>query len=152
MYNHAPEDYSCPFCEMAADTRPPREASAIVCRYDEVFVAVNRKWWPANRGGLLVIPYAHFENVYDLPVRLGTPLQQAIRDAAFALKQYFGCAGVSTRQHNEPAGNQDVWHYHVHVFPRHENDNLYGQRGGRASDADVAAVARALRDVWSQVE
>jgi histidine triad (HIT) family protein len=32
---------------------------------------------------------------------------------------------VSTRQHNEPAGNQDVWHLHVHVFPRYPGDQLY---------------------------
>lgn len=29
------------------------------------------------------------------------------------------------RQHNEPDGNQDVWHFHVHVFPRYAGDNLY---------------------------
>ena len=33
--------------------------------------------------------------------------------------------GVSTRQHNEPAGNQDVWHYHLHVFPRYQDDAFY---------------------------
>lgn len=37
----------------------------------------------------------------------------------------YGCDGVSTRQHNEPAGDQDVWHFHVHVFPRYEGDGLY---------------------------
>ncbi|MER5390020.1 RtcB family protein [Saccharopolyspora sp. NPDC002686] len=30
------------------------------------------------------------------------------------------------RQHNEPAGDQDVWHHHVHVFPRYPGDDLYG--------------------------
>jgi hypothetical protein len=30
------------------------------------------------------------------------------------------------RQHNEPAGNQEVWHYHLHVFPRYARDDLYG--------------------------
>lgn len=29
------------------------------------------------------------------------------------------------RQHNEPGGGQDVWHFHVHVFPRQANDRLY---------------------------
>jgi histidine triad (HIT) family protein len=29
------------------------------------------------------------------------------------------------RQHNEPAGNQDRWHYHMHVFPRYAGDDLY---------------------------
>jgi len=29
------------------------------------------------------------------------------------------------RQHNEPDGGQDVWHFHVHVFPRYKDDKLY---------------------------
>ena len=40
----------------------------------------------------------------------------------------YDCAGTSTRQHNEPAGYQDAWHYHVHVFPRYPGDNLYNTR------------------------
>jgi histidine triad (HIT) family protein len=48
------------------------------------------------------------------------------RRIAIALKEAFACDGTSTRQHNEPAGNQhDMWHLHVHVFPRYEGDNLY---------------------------
>lgn len=41
------------------------------------------------------------------------------------MKRVYGCDAVSTVQHNEPYGNQDVWHYHVHVFPRYDGDNLY---------------------------
>jgi histidine triad (HIT) family protein len=41
------------------------------------------------------------------------------------MKEVYRCDGVSTRQHNEPAGDQDVWHLHVHVFPRYEGDQLY---------------------------
>jgi len=37
----------------------------------------------------------------------------------------YACDGVSTRQHNEPDGGQDVWHYHLHVFPRYTGDDLY---------------------------
>ncbi len=117
MISHAPADYSCPFCrninEGGADH--PLEMIRV---YDDVVVKMNPKWWRANRGALLVVPKEHHENVFDLPVGLGTPIQIAVRDAAIALKTAFECDGVSTRQHNEPAGYQDVWHYHVHVFPR----------------------------------
>ena len=41
------------------------------------------------------------------------------------MKQAYECNGVSTRQHNEPAGNQDMFHLHVHVFPRWRHDELY---------------------------
>jgi hypothetical protein len=42
------------------------------------------------------------------------------------MRDAFGCEGISTRQHNGPAGNQDVWHFHLHVFPRYPNDGLCG--------------------------
>ena len=41
------------------------------------------------------------------------------------MKEVYKCDGVSTRQHNEPAGDQEVWHYHFHVIPRYANDDLY---------------------------
>jgi histidine triad (HIT) family protein len=44
---------------------------------------------------------------------------------AIAIRSTYCCDGVSTRQHNEPDGNQDAWHHHVHVFPRYRDDNLY---------------------------
>ena len=37
----------------------------------------------------------------------------------------YGCDGTSSKQHNGYHGNQDVWHYHLHVFPRYKDDNLY---------------------------
>ncbi len=41
------------------------------------------------------------------------------------MRAAWGCDGVSTRQHNEPAGNQHMWHYHMHVTPRFRGDDLY---------------------------
>ena len=51
------------------------------------------------------------------------------------MKAAYGCPGISTCQHNEPAGGQDVWHFHVHVFPRYLEDNLYLQPSGRLTVA-----------------
>lgn len=50
------------------------------------------------------------------------PLSKQI---ALAMKRAYECDGTSVRQHNEPAGGQDVWHYHLHVFPRYTGDALY---------------------------
>ena len=113
-----------------------------------MFVKLNPKWWPRNPGAALVIPVQHFENVYDLHPELGTPMQRAVRDCAIAMKRAFGCDGISTRQHNEPAGNQDVWHYHVHVFPRWHDDNLYGAEGAPADPKEMSRLAAQLRSEW----
>lgn len=83
------------------------------------------RWWPNNEGHVLIIPNEHYENLYDLPREYAHRIQDLAQAIAIAFKLVYHCHGISTRQHNEPAGNQDVWHYHLHVFPRYEGDNLY---------------------------
>jgi histidine triad (HIT) family protein len=149
MHSHAPVDYVCPFCNYVAgggdDYVGPEH---VVERTDATLTYVSPKWWPNNHGALLVIPTDHHENLYVLPDTLAEPLQRAVRRAAVALKLAYGCDGVSTRQHNEPAGNQDVWHYHVHVFPRYADDGLYASRGAWADRAEMTHRAELLRAVY----
>jgi histidine triad (HIT) family protein len=89
---------------------------------------ISPRWWPNNHGHVLVVPNAHYEHLYDLPDTYGHAVHDLVRRVAVAMRSTYGCQGISTRQHNEPAGNQDVWHYHVHVFPRYPDDNLYGSK------------------------
>ena len=149
MFNHEPDDYRCPFCRNLRDGESDLPLE-ILHRTDDVFVKVNPKWWPNNPGAALVIPVEHHENLYDLPDRLAEPLLSATRATAIAMKRAFACEGVSTRQHNEPAGNQDVWHYHLHVFPRFRDDGLYRLDSDWAwASADaIHACAERLRDAW----
>ena len=76
----------------------------------------------------MAVPNEHFENLYDLPERYAADLYGIIKKVALALKTVYACEGISTRQHNETAGSQDVWHYHVHVTPRYTNDQFYGSQ------------------------
>lgn len=144
MVSHAPVGYRCPFCRniQAGEADHPLE---VVYGDDDVFVKMNPRWRPNNPGAVLVIPVDHFENIFDLPVEFGTPIQRAARSAALAMKAAFGCDGVSTRQHNEPAGNQDVWHYHLHVIPRWHGDDFDLHPGTIAPAERVRERADLLR-------
>ena len=123
---HEPSGWACPFCTLLAGTTNANNiAGDIVARGDLAFARIASKWWPANPGGVLVIPTAHHENLYDLPTEVGHAVWDLTQRVAVAMRATYGCTGVSTRQHNEPDGNQDVWHLHVHVLPRHPGDDLY---------------------------
>jgi histidine triad (HIT) family protein len=91
-------------------------------------------------GHVLVIPNEHYENIYDIPQDLLVEVYKVVQKVAIAIRSTYDCEGTSTRQHNEPAGGQDVWHLHVHVFPRHENDQLY-QNDDQNNFVDAAARA-----------
>ena len=144
--NYEPDSYQCPFCRVAAgeDLRDDyTKQSDIVFRDDTVTAFISSAWWPANPGHVLVIPNQHVENVYEFPAELGRSLMVAVQRVAVAMKAAYACDGVSTRQHNEPAGNQDVWHFHQHVFPRWEEDRLYERHRERALAPDQAKLERA---------
>ncbi|HWY60490.1 MAG TPA: HIT family protein [Rhizomicrobium sp.] len=127
MYNHQPENYDCPLCKIARGepTEHGDQEGSVIFRDDEITAFVAGKWWRSNPGHVIIIPNKHVENLYDMPQEISHKIFDFSKTAAIALKAAYGCDGTSMRQHNEPAGNQDVWHFPLHVFPRYVNDDLY---------------------------
>lgn len=124
---HEDEGYDCPFCAlMSRGGNGVVDRSDIVAVRDGAFAFISPRWWPRNEGHVLVAPTEHHENLYTIPSGPLHAVTDLIQEVARAIRRSYGCDGVSTRQHNEPAGDQDVWHFHVHVFPRYDGDGLYG--------------------------
>lgn len=142
---HAPPGYDCPFCDIARTLPSPAPESAVVLVDANVFALVPTHHYAGIKGNCLVIPRDHYENVLDIPDHLGSDVFRATRRLAQAMRDAFGCEGISTRQHNGPAGNQDVWHYHLHVFPRYSNDGLYAGPKVRYATEERMAWAAKLR-------
>ena len=146
--SHAPPGYICPFCLLVqgVENRYVYSVAAdVVFQNEAVSAFVSSHQWPNNLGHVLIIPNAHYENIFDLPVTIGAEIHAAAQTIAHAMKKAYGCAGISTRQHNEPMGNQDVWHYHLHVFPRYENDQLYQSERAFMETEKRAAYAQKLK-------
>ena len=144
MYNHAPAGYECFVCDVVAGD--PGD-SVVVTESERALAIVSRRVWARGPGHVLVVPKAHVENLYDLGDDDGLDVLRLTRTIAIGLKAAFSCDGTSTRQHNEPAGNQDLWHLHVHVFPRYHGDDLYGSGYRDATLEERRAFAAELQAV-----
>jgi histidine triad (HIT) family protein len=128
MYNHAPKKYFCPFCQLASGKDHKEVASRqrdIIYKDKNIMIFIASSWWPNNPGHVLIVPKKHYENIYDLPESLLIKIQKMGKKIVLVLKKTYNCSGTSFRQHNESDGGQDVWHYHLQVFPRYKNDRLY---------------------------
>lgn len=149
MYDHGPAGYVCPLCQIAKGepTSLGDQEPDVLYRDEMVTIFIAGKWWRSNPGHVIVIPMQHIENIYDLPTVLGHAIADASKRVALALKAAYKCDGVSSCQHNEPAGNQDVWHYHLHIFPRYEGDRLYQRHEESywAPEQERRAYAQKLR-------
>ena len=109
---------SCPFCEIA-DGRRRQE----VVHADESVVAFLCEP-PAVWGHVLVVPRRHVADVWEIEPGELAAVTAAAKRVADALRVTVDAEGISLRQNSGDASGQDVFHFHLHVIPRHEGDPL----------------------------
>lgn len=128
MFNHAPADYQDPFLIIAKGTdfaQVDSDPDDVFYRDSLITAFVSSICWEGNEGNVLIIPNEAYENLYDIPEKVLAEVHVFSKRVALAMRTAYECDGITIQQHNEPAGNQEVWHYHVHVLPRYEGDDLY---------------------------
>lgn len=128
MYNHEPNNYICPFCLIVSGEENEHvytKQEDIFYRDDNLTALISSHWWPNNSGSVIILCNKHYENIYDIPDQILEKMFVFAKKVSLAFKKVYKCNGTSIRQHNEPDGNQYVWHMHIAVFPRYKNDNLY---------------------------
>ena len=157
MYNHAPSDYVCPICvaiEGIEDDRTMIRKSDIVYQDDLVTAFIGSFFVADNPGHPIIVPNKHYENLYDLPDPEAHKVISISRLIAQALKISHSCDGVMVRQNNEPASSQHAFHYHMHLFPRYNSDNLDSKMGisRKTTPEERLLYADKLREAIQQIE
>lgn len=76
-----------------------------------------------TKGHTLVVPKKHVKNVYEMDESLAKDVFESIPKIAKALKKAFNPIGLNIINNNEQP-LQSVDHFHIHLVPRYENDDL----------------------------
>lgn len=110
---------NCEFCQIVAGESP----GSFVYE-DDVSVAFLTLR-PMNRGHTLVIPKNHAVSLSELDRGTGGHLFEVAVDVASLLRESpIQCEGVNFWLADGPAAGQEVFHVHLHVIPRFENDSV----------------------------
>jgi histidine triad (HIT) family protein len=133
-------DPNCIFCKIVAGELP-----AAIVDEDErtiAFMDIN----PATRGHALVIPREHARDVLEVdPENLAATSAGAKRLAERVVER-LGADGVNLLNSCGRVAWQTVFHFHIHVIPRYQDDPLRLPWIPAAGDPDeIAAAAEALR-------
>lgn len=150
MPSHAPQNYNCPICLaiQGAESKDTFILQNDIIFKDEVAIVFLSSFKYSNHPIQPIIsPIKHYENLYDIPDADLTHIHILSRKIALATKQAYNCDGISIRQNNEPAGDQHAFHYHLHVFPRFNNDDFANKltRHQIASKEERASSANLIR-------
>jgi histidine triad (HIT) family protein len=130
----------CIFCQIVAGELP-----AQIVAQDERTISFM-DIFPGAAGHALVIPRTHVRNIYEVEPEDLTAVMLAAQRLAVRVRDRLGADGVNLVNSCEPAAGQTVFHFHVHVLPRYENDSLRMMWHPAPGDADeIARLAEELR-------
>lgn len=107
-----------------------------VTLYEDAHVLAFMDVMPQSDGHCLVIPKEPAIGIYDISHDALSASILITQKLAKACKAAFNADGITIRQHNEPAGGQEVFHLHFHVVPRYDGIALK-PAASKMEDMDV---------------
>lgn len=134
MYNHAPKNYQCPICfglQGVENNLTLIKQSDFIYKGKNVSALINSFYIENNKGHIIVIPNNHYENIFNVPQEILNEIMETVKKISLALKKVYKCTGITLLQNNEPDGGQHAFHFHLHIFPRYKDDNLYANMLGK---------------------
>jgi histidine triad (HIT) family protein len=108
----------CVFCRIVAKQIP---ASVV---YEDGETLAFMDLGQVNQGHVLVAAKAHAENVYALDDAQAAAVFRTAVKVARSVRDAFAPQGLSIYQANGSAAGQTVFHFHMHLVPRYENDGM----------------------------
>ena len=111
-------DVNCVFCKIIDGVIPSTRLYE-----DEEFV-IMLDIGPASVGHALLLPKNHYANIYEMPEDVLSKAICLAKTFGEKLVKALGADGLNLVQNNGLAAGQTVFHYHLHLIPRYEGDDV----------------------------
>jgi len=108
----------CVFCKIVAGQIPSTRV------FEDEHTLAFMDLGQVNPGNVLVAVKKHAENLYALDDAQAAAVAKASVRVSRAIRDAFKPEGLSVYQANGKAAGQTVFHYHVHLLPRHAGDGM----------------------------
>jgi histidine triad (HIT) family protein len=112
------QDPSCVFCKIVGGQIPSTKV------HEDDHVLAFMDIGQVNPGHVLVAAKPHVENIYALEDAEAAAVFRAAARVARAIRDAFSPPGLSVYQANGKPAGQTVFHFHIHLVPRHEGDGM----------------------------
>ncbi len=135
---------NCLFCKISNGDIP------CVKLYEDDDILVFLDISQTTKGHTLVIPKEHFENIFDLTPETITNIYKHIPKVARAIMKAFNAKGMNIINNNGETAGQTVFHYHVHLIPRYNEDDglrvIYTNHMDKYSKEDLEFIANEIKN------
>lgn len=138
---------NCIFCAIAEKKSP----AEIIYEDDELisFLDIN----PFNFGHTLIITKDHFENFMDIPPELNGRMFNVVQHLAKKIMKGLNVSGLNVVINNGHTAGQTVFHSHVHIIPRSEDDgHKFRSNLKKYSNGEIKIYADLIRKSLQEVD
>jgi histidine triad (HIT) family protein len=112
------QDPNCVFCKIVGGQIPSTKV------HEDDHAVAFMDIGQVNPGHVLVAAKAHAENIYALDDAQAAAVFRASARVARAVRDAFSPPGLSVYQANGKPAGQTVFHFHMHLVPRHDGDGM----------------------------
>jgi len=135
----------CIFCKIISGDIP----CVKIYENDKVlaFADIN----PIDSGHTLIIPKAHYENIWEIPTEELAAVARASKSVADAIQKSLTPDGVAVMQLNGRGVNQVVMHYHMHLIPRSANSEALSMTAWELVPGDLDQIKRTAEKVAAAI-
>ncbi len=108
----------CIFCRLVAGEIPAARV------YEDALTIAFMDIGQCNPGHVLVAVKRHAATLFDLTEEEAAAVMRTAQRVARAVRDTFDPPGLTLLQANGREGDQTVFHFHIHVVPRHADDGI----------------------------
>ena len=138
-------DNDCIFCKIANGEIP---SSTI---YEDDLFRVILDLSPATKGHALILPKKHMANIFEMDEETAEKVFVLASRIAKAMKEALNCDGLNIVQDNGEIAGQTVFHFHMHIIPRYNDDGQqinWVPKTSEAAERDM--IAEQIKNVLNK--
>ena len=133
------EHINCIFCKIIEGSIPSTSI------YEDEDFKVIMDIFPATKGHAILVPKKHICNIFELDEYTASKALVVAAKVAKAMQEELNCAGFNLLQNNGEIAGQTVFHFHIHLIPRYQKDDIHiTWEQGSYEDGEAADIAAAV--------
>lgn len=133
------KDETCIFCKIANGEIPSKSI------YEDEEFRVILDLGPAAKGHALILPKNHYANLFELPEETAKKAMVLAKKLGSHMMDKLHADGFNLVQNNGETAGQTVFHFHMHLIPRYEDDNQkIGWVPGKPTEEELDEIQKQI--------
>lgn len=124
----------CIFCKIINGDIPSKKI------YEDEDILAILDISQATKGHTLVIPKKHFDNLLSIDDNEYLKVMKKVKDLAKVIVKTFDAKGCNILNNCNSVAGQSVMHFHVHIIPRYEENDLKLEFKEHSKDYDLSLI------------